>query len=175
MIFFSQNLSQMTNIFFVKIELVDSLIHGNAMPLAPRRRRHSQHQTAGSGRCRGYADTPPAHPQLLERTMNATIHTRTPTFTRARRNSALLLAAALFAAGLATKIQAAEPVTPAEFQIPIARLLDAKLAARLAKLPLRTATTGDIDIAREDGGWRTPPVKLNRNVNLVQTVQEKSS
>ena len=107
--------------------------------------------------------------------MNATIHTRTPTLTRARRNSALLLAAALMAAGLATQIQAAEPVTPAEFQVPIARLLDAKLAGRLAKLPLRTTTAGDIDIAREDAGWRAPPAKLNRNVNLVQTVQEKSS
>ncbi len=107
--------------------------------------------------------------------MNATIHTRTPTLTRARRNSALLFAAVLLAAGLATKTQAAEPVTPADFRVPIARLLDAKLVARLAKLPLRTATTGDIDIAREDDGWRTLPVKLNRNVNLVQTVQEKSS
>ncbi|MBP8926939.1 MAG: hypothetical protein KBG75_13855 [Pseudomonadales bacterium] len=173
MIFFLVFFSQTTNTFLVENKLVALLIFGDVMAHVPDSRL--QHRTTGSRRCRGTAKTPMANPQLLERTMNATIHTRTPTFTRARRNSALLLAAALFAAGLATKIQAAEPVTPAEFQIPIARLLDAKLAARLAKLPLRTATTGDIDIAREDGGWRTPPVKLNRNVNLVQTVQEKSS
>lgn len=107
--------------------------------------------------------------------MNATIHLRTPPLARARRNSALLLATALMAAGLATQIQAAEPATPLRLQVPIARLLEAKLADRLANLPLQAATPGDTDIAREDVGWRAPPAHAKPHAIPVRTVQEKSS
>ncbi|MBK6289989.1 MAG: hypothetical protein IPJ33_03455 [Gammaproteobacteria bacterium] len=107
--------------------------------------------------------------------MNATIHTRTHSLTRARRNSALLLAAALMAAGLAAQIHAAEPATPPRWQVPIERLLEAKLADRLANLPLQLAAPGDTAIAREDARWRRPPANPQPNAIPTPTVQEKSS
>ena len=94
---------------------------------------------------------------------------------RARQRLALVFAGALIVAGGAAQSRADQPGRRADLEVPIAQLLDRKLARQLANLPLRVRGAAIEDRARDEWGRPISPAALSPKITLMQAEKEKSS